>query len=98
MTTMFSMRVSKDMKKRAQHIAEMMGMDLATCVRMLFTQMIQRGTLPLPRITANGFTEEEEIELLRSAQDSEGDETMSLEEFKKSLEAYYPKTSAISKR
>jgi addiction module RelB/DinJ family antitoxin len=95
MTTTFAVRVDAKLKKDAEAIAKGLGMDLATCVRMLFTQMAQRGTLPLPRLTANGFTEQEEEELLRSLEDTEGDEIMTLDEFKKSLYAHHSKATAI---
>lgn len=98
MTTTVNIRVDKKIKKLAQAVAEGMGMDLSTCIRMLLTQMAQRGTLPLPRLTANGFTEEEELEILRDMENTEGDEVMTLEEFKKSLDVYNPKTQAIQKR
>ena len=88
MNTAFTVRVRKDIKKKAQDVAEGLGMDLSTCVRMLLTQMAQRGVLPLPRLTVNGFTEEEEKEILSAANDDEGSETMTLQEFRKSLAAY----------
>lgn len=87
MTTTMNIRVDKKIKKLAQAVAEGMGMDLSTCVRMLLTQMAQRGSLPLPRLTVNGFTEAEERELLNARYDTEGDEEMSYEEFSKSLAA-----------
>ena len=85
MTTTLNIRVNAKIKKNAQAVAEAMGMDLSTCVRMLLTQMAQRGTLPLPRLTANGFTEEEEEQILREIEDDEGSETMTLAEFRRSI-------------
>lgn len=87
MTTTLNIRVDKKLKKMAQAVAEGLGLDLSSCIRMLLTQMAQRGTLPLPRLTVNGFTEEEEQELLNARFDTEGDEEMSYQEFSKSLAA-----------
>ncbi len=64
MTTTFAVRVDAQLKKDAERVAKGLGMDLATCVRMLFTQMVQRGTLPLLPLTINGLTEEEERTML----------------------------------
>jgi addiction module RelB/DinJ family antitoxin len=85
MTTSFTIRVDDSIKKKAQAVAEALGMDLSTCIRMLMVQMGQRGTLPLPRLTANGFTEQEEEQILRDSFDTEGSETMTYKEFSKSL-------------
>lgn len=85
MTATLNIRVDKKLKKLAQAVAEGMGLDLSTCVRMLLTQMAQRGTLPLPRLTANGFTEAEEEQILRDMDDDEGSETMTLQEFRRSI-------------
>ncbi len=98
MITTLNIRVDKNLKKMAQAVAKGLGLDLSSCIRMLLTQMAQRGTLPLPRLTVNGFTEEEEQAILRAAEDDEGSETMTLEEFQKSIEAYHPKTTAVQKR
>src|SRR4051812_31211010 len=64
-TTTIHVRVSGKLKKAAQRVAEANGLDLSSCIRMFLTHMDLRGTLPLPRLTVNGFTEEEEEELLR---------------------------------
>lgn len=98
MTSTLNVRVDKKIKEMAQAVAEGLGMDLSTCVRMLLVQMAQRGSLPLPRLTANGFTEEEELEILRDMENTEGDEVMTLAEFKKSLNVYHPKKTAVQKR
>lgn len=69
MTSLVSVRVPLKLKKAAQKVAAANGLDLSTCVRMLFTQMELRGALPMPLLTVNGLTEEEEEELLQRARE-----------------------------
>lgn len=60
-------RVPADLKKAAQKVAEANGLDLSSVIRMFLTQMKVRGAIPMPTLTINGFTEEEEEEILRRA-------------------------------
>ncbi len=68
-TSTIHVRVPAKLKKSAQEVAEANGLDLSSCIRMFLTHMDIRGTLPLPTLTINGFTEEEEEEILRRAQE-----------------------------
>lgn len=65
-TTTIHIRLSSKLKKAAEEIAEANGLDLSSCVRMFLTHMNVRGALPLPPLTVNGFTVEEEDEILRA--------------------------------
>ena len=69
MTTTIHIRVPAKLKKAAQRVAEANGLDLSTAIRVYLTHMEVRGILPLPSLTVNGFTEEEEDEILRRAQE-----------------------------
>ncbi len=71
MTTTFHVRLPAELKKKAQKIAEINGADLATIVRMFFTQMVRRGTVPMHWLTINGYTPEFEEKLGRLADDTE---------------------------
>ncbi|MBI1813028.1 type II toxin-antitoxin system RelB/DinJ family antitoxin [Candidatus Peregrinibacteria bacterium] len=64
-TTTIHVRIPSRLKKSAQKVAEANGLDLSSCIRVFLTHMDVRGTMPLPSLTVNGFTEEEEEELLR---------------------------------
>jgi addiction module RelB/DinJ family antitoxin len=64
-STTIHIRLSSKLKKATQKIAEANGLDLSTCIRVFLTHMNVRGTMPLPSLTVNGFTEEEEEEILR---------------------------------
>ncbi|MFH0770339.1 MAG: type II toxin-antitoxin system RelB/DinJ family antitoxin [Candidatus Peregrinibacteria bacterium] len=65
MTSIINIRVPAALKKAAQKVAEANGLDLSSCIRMFLTHMQIRGTIPMPHLTVNGFTEEEEEELLQ---------------------------------
>lgn len=64
-TTTIHVRVSEKLKRSAQKVADANGLDLSSCIRMFLTHMDVRGSVPLPGLTVNGFTEEEESELLQ---------------------------------
>ena len=66
---MIHVRVPADLKKIAQQVAEANGLDLSSCIRMFLKHMKVRGTIPLSPLTVNGFTEEEEEEILRRARE-----------------------------
>lgn len=67
--TTIHLRVPDDLKKAAQEVAEANGMDLSTCIRMYLHHLQVRGTIPLQPLTVNGFTEEEEQEILHRKQE-----------------------------
>lgn len=68
-STTIHIRLSEKLKKATQKIAEANGLDLSTCIRVFLTHMQVRGTMPLPSLTVNGYTEEEEEEILRRAKE-----------------------------
>lgn len=68
-TSTIHVRVSEKLKKSAQKIAEANGLDLSSCIRVFLTHMDMRGIVPLPSLTVNGYTEEEEEEILRRAKE-----------------------------
>ncbi len=63
--TTIHLRVPDDLKEAAQAVAEANGLDLSTIMRMFLNHLKVRGTIPLPSLTVNGYTEEEEAEILR---------------------------------
>jgi len=68
-TSTIHVRVPDKLKKGAKKIAEANGLDLSTCIRMFLVHMNIRGTVPLPHLTINGFTEEEEAEILKRSKE-----------------------------
>lgn len=67
--TTIHLRLPDELKAAAQAVAEANGLDLSTCIRMYLHQLKVRGTLPLAPLTVNGFTEEEEAEILRRSRE-----------------------------
>lgn len=68
-TSTIHVRLSEKLKKSVQKVAEANGLDLSSCIRMFLTHMNVRGVMPLPPLTVNGYTEEEESEILRRAKE-----------------------------
>lgn len=68
-TTTIHVRIPAKLKKAAQDVAAANGLDLSSCIRMFLAHMDIRGVVPLPQLTVNGFTEEEELEILRRAKE-----------------------------
>ncbi len=64
-----TIRIPQKLKKSVQKIAEANGLDLSSCIRMFLTHMNVRGAMPLPLLTVNGFTEEEEKKILKSSKE-----------------------------
>lgn len=85
-TSTIHVRVSEKLKKSAQRVAEANGLDLSSCIRVFLTHMDVRGTLPLPALTVNGFTEEEEEEILRRAKEEPRIRIDNLDEYFKNLQ------------
>lgn len=63
-TTTLHVRIPEALKKAAQKVAAANGLDLSSCIRMFLVHMHIRGVMPLPSLTVNGYTEEEEEEIL----------------------------------
>lgn len=82
-STTIHIRVPGKLKKAAQKIAEANGLDLSSAIRIYLTHMDIRGTLPLPSLTVNGFTEEEEEEILRRDREEPRIKIQSIKEFLK---------------
>ncbi|MDO8649458.1 MAG: type II toxin-antitoxin system RelB/DinJ family antitoxin [Candidatus Peregrinibacteria bacterium] len=66
-TSTIHVRVPAKLKRAAEKVAEANGLDLSSCIRMFLTHMDVRGSMPLPSLTINGFTAEEEEEILKRA-------------------------------
>lgn len=82
-TTTIHVRIPGSLKKAAQKIAKANGLDLSTCIRVFLTHMDAKGTIPLPHLTVNGFTEGEEVEILHRA----GEKSVAVDD----LDAFFKK-------
>lgn len=62
-------RLPRKLKRSAQKILEANGLDASTVIRLFFTHMTIRGTVPLPWLTVNGLPPELEESLLKQIGD-----------------------------
>lgn len=58
-------RLPRKLKRSTQKILEANGMDFSSVIRLFFTHITVRGTVPLPWLTVNGLTPEFEESLLK---------------------------------
>ena len=63
MSTTLQIRIDEGLKKKAQKVAEDMGMDLSSVVKTTLAQMVRIGGLPFTPRTANGFTLQQERDI-----------------------------------
>lgn len=69
MTTL-QVRIDPTLKKKAQKIAEQLGMDLSTSIKIFLIQMVRWESIPFEVRTENGFTLREEKKLLQDIEAS----------------------------
>ena len=63
--TIVNVRTDTATKRAAQRIFKRMGLDLSTGVNMYLTRVVQDKAVPFTLRTVNGFTPEQEREILR---------------------------------
>ena len=66
--TTIQVRTDDDVKKRAKAILEALGLDLSSAINLYLRQIVIREGIPFKIVTENGFTTEEEIEMLRETE------------------------------
>lgn len=64
-------RIDDKTKRDAQKIAAKLGLDLSGAIKMFLRQMTLRKGLPFLALTENGFTPEQEHEILQTAREAE---------------------------
>ncbi len=65
-------QVSDDLKKDATQILSQLDLDLSTTIKMYLKKIIQTKSIPFQskvELTENGFTKEQENEILRRVED-----------------------------
>ncbi len=67
MSSTVQLRIDISTKKKAQKILGDMGLDLSSAIKLFLTQVIKRKSIPFQIRTANGFTPEEEMNLLNES-------------------------------
>ncbi len=77
-----NIRVNKKNKEEAQEILESFGLDLSAGIRLFLKQVINHKRVPFKIVTENGYTPEDEAEMIREAKELE-------ERYRKGLEKSY---------
>lgn len=67
MSNVVQLRVDSKIKKKVANIFADLGLDLSTGVKIYFQQVLRHGGIPFSLLTDNGFTPEEEEEIMRES-------------------------------
>ena len=70
MNTTIQIRVDKKMKKEASKAFKEMGLDISSGVKLFLHQVVKSQTIPFPIRTANGFTVEQEGQMIRETKEA----------------------------
>lgn len=68
--TTINIRLQKEVKEEAQEILESFGLDLSAGIRLFLKQVINHKRVPFKIVTENGYTPEEEEEMVREAEEA----------------------------
>ena len=60
-------RIDSDTKQRAKKVFKKMGLDVSSGIKLYLARVVQDETVPFIVRTENGYTTEQENELLREA-------------------------------
>ena len=70
MSTTIQIRVDKEVKRKADRTFKKMGLDMSSGVKLFLHRVIQSGSIPFTLRTANGFTPEQERQILRDSREA----------------------------
>ncbi len=70
MSTTIQIRIDETLKKKAQKVADAIGMDLSSVIKTTLTQMVRVKGLPFTPRTENGFTPEYEERMVRETEEA----------------------------
>lgn len=68
--TTIQIRIDEKTKKGAKKVFDKLGIDLSTGIKMYLKQVTLRKGLPFLALTENGFTPEEEQEIIKAAEEA----------------------------
>ena len=68
MDTTIQVRLDSKTKRRAQKVFKEMGIDLSSGVKLFLNEVLRTQALPFTPRTKNGFTSEQEAEMVRETQ------------------------------
>ena len=63
-------RIDDKTKKQVQKILGKLGLDMSSAIKIYFQQIIMKKGIPFTVITENGFTLEEELEILKASEEA----------------------------
>lgn len=66
-----NIRTDANLKKAATKILEGMGLDMSSAVKLFLNQVVITKKIPFPIRTVNGFTVEEEEEMIKEMEETE---------------------------
>ncbi|MHB8913556.1 MAG: type II toxin-antitoxin system RelB/DinJ family antitoxin [Minisyncoccota bacterium] len=65
MTSTIQVRVDSQTKKKADETLRKMGLDMSSGVKIFLHQVVRSGSIPFMIRTENGFTPEQELQMIR---------------------------------
>ncbi len=65
MTSTIQVRVDSQTKKKADETIRKMGLDMSSGVKIFLHQVVRSGSIPFMIRTENGFTPEQELQMIR---------------------------------
>lgn len=65
MSTIINVRADAVQKKKANKIFKELGLDMSSAIKLFLQQVILTKSIPFPIRTANGFTVEQEMAMLK---------------------------------
>jgi len=87
MMTTVQARIDTKVKKDTKRILDRLGLDFSSAINLYFRQITQKKGIPFRVLTQNGFTEEEEREILQAAEDARnGKNVISFKNSKEALD------------
>lgn len=63
-------RIDEKTKKSAQKVLNEIGLDMSSAVKIYFKQIILNKGIPFRILTENGFTPEQETEILKASEEA----------------------------
>ena len=69
MTTV-QVRTDDDLKAEVQKVLRELGLDMSSAINMYFRQIVLKQGIPFPLRTVNGFTPEQEAQMIRETEEA----------------------------
>lgn len=67
-TTTINIRIDKKMKANAKKVAEKLGIDLSSAVKIFISKFVSMKGIPFEVRTINGFTEAQEMKMIKETE------------------------------